>query len=264
MVVLMMALSSRLLLALLPLTVLWMAGCTFSQQKDVQWDQYQLLEQQQSTLDEQGKQLQGLLQSQIFLTDQLSTLQDRVEDMHAVMTREQQPVVSDQSSDELVATLSEDRRETLESDNGRDATKALIGRVEWLWLDLSGQRFKARIDTGAATSSLSASHIQAFERNGENWVRFKIPASSRDAFIETPLLRYKKIRQASSSSATERRPIVRLRARLGAITEDVEFNLTDRNSMLYPVLLGRSFLQDIAVVDVSQKFTQPKVDLAPQ
>ncbi len=137
--------------------------------------------------------------------------------------------------------------------------KAILGRVEYVWLDGANHYLKARIDTGAKSSSLSATNVQRFERNGDRWVRFDVALfdDRPEVTLEAPLLRHVKIRQASVDEL-ERRAVVKLSIRLGEIHEETEFTLSDRNEMLYSVLLGRSFLRDIAVVDVAKKFTRSR------
>ena len=75
--------------------------------------------------------------------------------------------------------------------------------------------------------------------------------------IEAPLVRYVRVRQASADDL-DRRPVVRLSVRVGDQNEKTEFTLTDRSNMTFPVLLGRDFLKDIAVVDVARKYIQTK------
>ena len=137
--------------------------------------------------------------------------------------------------------------------------KLLLGATEWLWLDAADQAFKARIDTGAATSSISADDITSFERNGKNWIRFFMSPKGMDdrIQIEAPLVRHVRVRQASADDL-DRRPVVLLSVRVGDQNEKTEFNLTDRSRMTYPVLLGRDFLKDIAVVDVARTYIQSK------
>ena len=145
--------------------------------------------------------------------------------------------------------------------------KLLLGEVEWLWLDAAGRAFKARIDTGAKTSSISTEEVTLFERDGKQWVRFFIGHTGVDDRIqlEAPLARHARVRQASAEGF-DRRPVVWLSVRFGYLkkssdfeqSENTEFTLTDRSRMTYPVLLGRDFLKDIAVVDVARKYIQPK------
>ncbi len=137
--------------------------------------------------------------------------------------------------------------------------KILLGRIEWVWLDLLGKTLKAKMDTGAKSSSLSASNIQEFERDGKKWVRFSIPEGSTEKFYEAPLIKYQNVRQASMAEMDVRAKIM-LKLRIGGLVEETEFTLTDRSNMIYPLLLGRRFLRDIAVVDVAQKFVQEKFE----
>ena len=138
--------------------------------------------------------------------------------------------------------------------------KMLVGSVEALWIEAANQVFDARVDTGATTSSISARNVVILEKDGKPWVKFELlPAedSAQSYEVEAPLVRYVKIRQ-SSADGLDRRPVVRLKVRLGKMTEDAQFTLADRTEMNYPILLGRQFLKDIAVVDVAKKYVQPK------
>ena len=138
--------------------------------------------------------------------------------------------------------------------------KTLVGGTEWIYLTPPGRHYKARIDSGAATSSLSALNIENFERNGEPWVRFDLQHDdeSEAVHIEVPLQRYVRIRQASADGL-DRRAVVLLTLNLGPeLQQQAEFSLTDRSEMTYPILLGRSFLQDLTLIDVGRNFVQPK------
>lgn len=136
-------------------------------------------------------------------------------------------------------------------------SKTTVGRNEWVWIDLVGQTFKARVDTGALSSALHANNIQAFERNGKKWVRFTLSENENSEEFSRPLVRYVQVRH-SSTEQLDRRPVITLTVRMGDIVEETEFTLNNRAKMLYPVLLGRDFLRDIVIVDVAKKFTQSK------
>jgi len=137
--------------------------------------------------------------------------------------------------------------------------KQVVGETEWIWLAPPETYLEARIDSGAATSSLSAVDLVRFEREGKKWARFKVfhQDSNLEEQVEAPIVRYVIIRQASADS-TERRPVVELNVRLGEIKSRAEFTLTDRSLMEFPVLLGREFLRDMAVVDVGKAYIHPK------
>jgi len=138
--------------------------------------------------------------------------------------------------------------------------KAILGEEEWVWLDSVQSRFKARIDSGATTSSLNAVDIQIFERDGKEWVRFNLNHSSEvyeqePEIVEAPVLRWVKIRQSTSENAI-RRPVIDAWISLGPLHEKAQFTLADRSQMTYPVLLGREFFKDIALVDVGKRYVQ--------
>ncbi|CAM3972173.1 RimK/LysX family protein [Vreelandella rituensis] len=142
-------------------------------------------------------------------------------------------------------------------------TKTIVGRNEWIGLPVIGTYLKARVDSGANTSSLSAREISRFERDGENWVRFKLALteedvvvdSQRDEWIEAPVERRVRVIQASGD---ESRPVISLLMTLGPIRENVEFTLTDRTHLDYPVLLGRRFMMDIILIDVAETYRHPR------
>ncbi|MFH7565892.1 MULTISPECIES: ATP-dependent zinc protease family protein [Oceanimonas] len=144
-------------------------------------------------------------------------------------------------------------------DNETRDGKLIVGETEDIWLDAVNDMFPARIDTGATTSSLSAQDITEFERDGKAWVSFNMAHEGVDEKlpVEAPLVRHVRIRQASAEEP-ERRPVVELTLRMGRLTEKTEFTLADRSQMTYPVLLGREFLKDIAVVDIARRNAQGK------
>ena len=143
--------------------------------------------------------------------------------------------------------------------------KLIIGATEWVYLNPPSHHYLARIDSGATTSSISVLNLVRFERNGKKWVKFdlKPDGETQAVSVEAPVERNVLIRQ-SSTSENDRRPVVLLNVRLGPLQQETEFTLTDRSHMSYPMLLGRSFLQDVTLIDVSQELTQPKVDAQGQ
>ena len=130
----------------------------------------------------------------------------------------------------------------------------LIGRVENVLLLPEKIKIKARIDTGAGLSSLHTKDLITFERDGKPWVRFSIQAGKQASVMyERPVKRYISIKQ--HNSGPQRRPVVAMSYMLGSIEEQVDTTLTDRTEYLYQLLIGRNFLRDRAIVDVSKKFT---------
>jgi hypothetical protein len=147
------------------------------------------------------------------------------------------------------------------SGSGLPGGKEIIGAIEWLYMDPPGRHFRARVDSGSETSSLSATDVVEFERDGDDWVRFTFNHDSTDETVdfELPIKRTVLVRQVSVDEP-ERRFVIELDIRLGDQLQTTEFTLTDRNNMTYPLLLGRAFLMDLYVVDVSQSYTHQRYD----
>lgn len=138
--------------------------------------------------------------------------------------------------------------------------KTVLGQAEWFYVTKAKENFKARIDTGATTSSINAVDIQRFERDGKKWVKFNITHTKggKKKILEAPIVREAKITQSSKPGESTERPVVKLHVRVGGIAHSSEFTLTDRLHMEFPVLIGRTFMQDVVLVDVSQDYIHSK------
>jgi hypothetical protein len=113
------------------------------------------------------------------------------------------------------------------------------------------EKLKAKLDTGALTSSIHAEEKELFERDGKKWVRFivtdpsmKKPVRTR---IEAPLVRIAKIKEPAGES--EPREVVRLSFQIGERKMRGEFTLNNRKNMLSPVLIGRNMIKELGWVD---------------
>ena len=132
-----------------------------------------------------------------------------------------------------------------------------LGWREWVGLPEHGLEWvKAKVDTGARTSSLHAAGLHTFELENREWVRFSIypwQRSTTDAIqIEARVLDRRRVR--SSSGTTERRPVVVLPVRMGNKIYDVEFTLTRRDEMGFRMLLGRQALRGRFLVDTGRSY----------
>lgn len=116
------------------------------------------------------------------------------------------------------------------------------------------EKLRAKLDTGALTSSIHAEEKELFERDGKKWVRFIVTdPRSKNAVrtrIEAPLVRIARIKEPNAESIT--REVVRLSFQIGERKLRGEFTLNNRNNMLAPVLIGRSTLKDLGWVDSSR------------
>jgi hypothetical protein len=129
-----------------------------------------------------------------------------------------------------------------------------VERVELLDGKLS---MKAKLDSGAANSSLDATGIERFRRDGECWIRFTVtdPETEGRVTLEKPLVR--NVRIVRHSGEHQRRPVVKMPICIGDQRREVEVNLIDRSNFIYPLLLGRSALEGYALIDSGQTFLFP-------
>lgn len=136
--------------------------------------------------------------------------------------------------------------------------KYIFGQEEWVFIPGISKYFVAKVDTGATTSSISATDIVKFERDGKDWVKFKINHKEMSSDeISLPVLRWAKVKQ-SNSEESQKRPVVTSWVQIGEFKDKTEFTLADRTHMKTPVILGQSFFRDVAIVDISRKYVQPK------
>jgi len=130
------------------------------------------------------------------------------------------------------------------------AERQIIGHVEDVRIIPDDIVFRARIDSGAETSSLGVSELVAFQRDGKPWVRFTAADNNgRSLTLERPAVRTADVRR--SGTATQRRYVVMIGFCLGRVYADAEVTLADRAGMSYRLLIGRRFLADRFLIDAS-------------
>ncbi len=137
------------------------------------------------------------------------------------------------------------------------ASLPIIGWREWLALPALGvSLIKAKIDTGARTSSLHAFDVKTFQRDGKRFVRFTIHPHQRDArqsaVAEAELIEYRKIR--SSSGHESRRPVILTPVEVLGQRWLIELTLTSRDEMGFRMLLGRQGVRDRFLVDPGRSY----------
>jgi hypothetical protein len=137
-----------------------------------------------------------------------------------------------------------------------DNTPFVSGWLEYVIFEHWQVVLRAKLDTGAKTSSLHALDIKYFNRNGEPWVRFNTEDKKNDVIlkaIELPLLREVKIKSHHNDAVI--RPVVELHFCLDGQIYHGQFSLVDRSHFNYPVLIGRRVLKQGIIVDASSTFT---------
>jgi len=126
--------------------------------------------------------------------------------------------------------------------------KEIIGIHEYInFEDLDSTKFIAKIDTGAKTSSM---HIEDIKVIDDKNIQIKItPKSAWKNFKISRITHVK-----SSNGISHQRYYIFTFVKIGNKSYNLEFNLNNRSNMKYPVLLGRNFLENRFLVDVSKEY----------
>ncbi|MDM5271713.1 RimK/LysX family protein [Sulfurovum sp. zt1-1] len=157
-----------------------------------------------------------------------------------VATQEQNTTVQDQN--------------TTHEQLSQEISKPIIGAVEPVRVIPGNFIFDARIDTGATTTSLGVDKMEILTEDGKEWAEITINGiKSKHEVVKSTL-----IKQHGDESL--KRYVIRLRLILGDVSEIVEVTLADRSNFEYKLLIGRNFLYERFVVDVSvDHTTTPKL-----
>lgn len=142
----------------------------------------------------------------------------------------------------------------------RRKPKKPLGTLGWReWLALPGlgiERVKVKVDTGARSSSLHAYDIRRFERDDQEWVRFKVHPLQDDTRTtvqaEAPLEEMRKVR--SSNGVQSLRPVIHTDVQVGDDRWEVELTLVRRDMMGFRMLLGRQAVRRRYLVDPGGSF----------
>ena len=140
----------------------------------------------------------------------------------------------------------------------------ILGWVEKASLPAVGLELKAKLDTGAETSSLDARIIKKFRKDGKRWIRFGL--TDRDSGEEIVLVRerVRTIGIVQHDGSRQTRPVVEMQVCIAGHTLQTEVSLIDRSEFIYPLLLGRSALASFALVDSGDTFlSEPDCDPLP-
>lgn len=134
--------------------------------------------------------------------------------------------------------------------------KKTIGWREWICLpELRIPAIMAKVDTGARTSALHVDEQWLFIEQGAPWVGFRIVGgpqfpekiTAQAAVVDTRAVR-------DSGGRQTERIFIRTPMVLGGVRAEVEMNLTQRASMAFPMLLGRTAMRKRFVVDPVKSF----------
>lgn len=149
----------------------------------------------------------------------------------------------------------------LKAKRGRVAARAALLQVGWREMvslpNLTHARIPAKIDTGARTSSLHATEIERFDRDGHLWLRFCLDighGASEPVTVETRNADRRIV--TSSNGEAQERYIIKTMLELGELRFGAEFSLADRSDMKFPILIGRTALRRRFVVDSGRSYLQ--------
>lgn len=137
------------------------------------------------------------------------------------------------------------------------ANHLVIGWREWVALPTLGVgAIKAKVDSGARTSSLHAYDVADIRRRGVERVRFSVHPLQRDSSetvcCEADLLERRWV--TTSGGHRSYRPVIRTEVELAGRRWSIELSLTARDAMGFRMLLGRQALRGVFLIDPGRSF----------
>lgn len=137
------------------------------------------------------------------------------------------------------------------------SNRQILGWREWVsFPELGISQIKAKIDTGARTSCLHAFYVEPFERDGQQWVHFDMHPVQRNSSdvirCEAPVLEQRTVRD--SGGHEELRYVIETTITVGESRLKAEVTLTDRDTMKFRVLLGRTAIRENFLVDARRSY----------
>ena len=125
----------------------------------------------------------------------------------------------------------------------------VVGWIEHVTLGAEGVPIKAKLDTGATTSSLHATNLRWSARDSGDWVAFDVVGEDgKMTHFERKVVRIASIKRSGGGPA-QKRPTVIIGVCLGHSYRLTEVNLSDRTGFNYKLLVGRKFLSGLFAVD---------------
>lgn len=132
--------------------------------------------------------------------------------------------------------------------------------------DLCPVPMKAKIDTGARTSSLHAFDLVLHLDESEPRVEFEIHpvqrSNAQSMRVSCPIRSFRQVR--SSTGHSERRPVIRTPIRLGAYEFDIDVTLTSRDEMGFRMLIGRAAVRRRFWIEPGRSFPQAEPRQPPE
>jgi len=132
-----------------------------------------------------------------------------------------------------------------------------IGWREWVALPALGiNQIKVKVDTGARTSALHAFSLRTFTENNKTRISFDMHPTQRDTnHVVTCTADVIDLRWVSDSGGhLEERYVIQTPITIGLETWNIEVTLTERDSMLFRMLLGRGAVKRRFIVNPTRSF----------
>ncbi len=139
----------------------------------------------------------------------------------------------------------------------KDPAKIIAGWVEKVRIGDQKFDIKAKLDTGARTSSINARNIKSFKKDGERWVSFTLillDSKDNEHEIQMEMPRSRRTNIKNHNGEHDKRHVVDFEICFNGQKYTTEFTLADRREYIYDVLIGRQFLKKIAVIDPDRIF----------
>ena len=150
--------------------------------------------------------------------------------------------------------------------NAKARERMVVGWREWVAIDaLRLPAIKAKMDTGARTSALHAFYVEPVTIAGRTRVRFGIhPLQRRTAVKVHCIADAVDFRRVTDSGGhREMRWVIAVPIRVGGRTWPIEVTLTNRDDMMFRLLIGRSAMGARLVVDPARSYVLGRRSPAP-
>ena len=230
--------------------LLLLAGCGFVKQEDEAEHRMFLdsLKEASELSVQQGEENLSLLsqlhEQQAEISTLVTTLNQNLNSLGSELQQRSKPkhIVDNESSKAQIA-----------HSEGRIGSKSVIGRVEWLWLPDMQRYFAGQLNTALDESLIYADDMMRFEREGDPWLRFSVERQGWPSEVEARITAQKRFSYPGTTQVLKA-PVVSLPVELSGFSDAIDFLVIERKKTYPQFVVGRNFLTDIALVDVSQKY----------